>query len=113
MAPGAVKREPHQNRGAGDDLRLGLPAALRAEYVTIGVCLHISSCVSNGGTGRTRTDTPESTDERISNPPQFPLCLLFRVRVHFCSAPIELHRLQSCELRLTLIVTQYDSPVTM
>ena len=35
--------------------------------------------LSLGGTGRTRTCTPESTGERISNPPQYLLCLLFRV----------------------------------
>ena len=65
-----------------------------------------------GGTDQTRTDTPAYADEWISNPLQYLLCLLFRVRVHFCSAPKELHSLQSCELRLTLIVTQYVSPVT-
>lgn len=33
-----------------------------------------------GGTSRTRTDTPTSIDELISNQLQYLLCLLFRVR---------------------------------
>lgn len=40
-----------------------------------------------GGTGRTRTDTPIFIDERISNPPQYQLCLLFRVAGAFYTCP--------------------------
>lgn len=67
-------------RGPGDDLCLCLPAAFWTEQESVFSCQHcFPPVVRIGGTGQTRTDTPDSSDERISNPLQYLLCLLFRI----------------------------------
>ena len=80
MAPRTEKRETVNLRGTGDDLRLCLSAASGTEQESVISCQHrFPPGFQIGGTGQTRTDTPASADERISNPLQYLLCLLFRV----------------------------------
>ena len=81
LAPRAEKRKLLQLR-LGQHLCLRLLPTARTEDKPLVICLHFPTSLLGdliGGTGRTRTNTPASAGERISNPLQYLLCLLFRV----------------------------------
>lgn len=84
MAPATEQRETMDLCGTGDDFRLRLSAALRADQKSVFSCQHrIPPVVRVNGTGQTRTDTARGVPvlHYILPPESYPVRSLFRVMV--------------------------------